>query len=418
MSRLTIKRLAVLGALSLGGMTQTAHAQWMPFGGLFRGGCGCEVAQVPATICGPSCAPPPVVSCAPPQPQYVMQPMTEMRTVEQVVQRPVYETKYVDVPQTEYRQEFETRVAQVPTVTYQNVTEMQTRQRDCGRWVTNYRCRPQVSPCAYDSRPGLLGMMNRSLYSTRMAFTPAVVAERTYVPNVITEQIPVTRQVAVPSTQQVTYQIPRTVAVTTNRKVAVQSTRYVAEKVQQQVQVTTMRMVPVNGTGMAYGLPAGVGTAAQPYGAPYGTAYGYPLGGSYGSAVATPDPNFGPARTATRTDASSPPVPIPPRAPARPQNPIMDSTDEGLTPAAPAPNVPNRGARYAPEGDSESDAEIEELAYTAAPVQHTAGFRAVSQVQTATSLPSIVRVSQWSGFRNAAPQTEELSVASNGKTRK
>ncbi|MDB5338338.1 MAG: hypothetical protein JWN70_3957 [Planctomycetaceae bacterium] len=421
MSHLTLKRLAILGALSLGGMTQTASAQWMPFGGAFRGGCStCEMPQIPATVCGPTCgvacAPPPVV-CAPPPPRYVMQPFTETRRIEQVVQRPVCETRQVPVQEVAYRQEIETRTAQVPTVSYQTVCETQTRQRDCGRWVTSYRCRPQVAPCAYDSRPGLLGAMNRSFYSARMAMTPAVVAERTYVPNVITEQIPVTRQVAIPGVRQVTYQVPRTVAFTTQRMVSVQSTRYVAERIPQQIQVTTMRPVLVDGTtGLAInpGAP-GIGTAVLPGYPTYGTAYGYPYGSPYGTA-AVPDPNFGPTRTAARPDAATPPTPIPPRGATGPRNaPPMDGG--GSPAAAPVPVVPTPPAAHVvpPRDPDETDEAVEEVAQASRPVQHTAGYRPAPQVETVSSLPSIVRVSQWSGFRNAAPRTAESPVVASSK---
>ncbi|MES2789994.1 MAG: hypothetical protein V4719_10250 [Planctomycetota bacterium] len=417
MSRWTLRRLAILGALSLGGMSQTASAQWMPFGG----GCNtCEMPVVPTTICGPTCgvacAPPPVV-CAPPPPQYVMQPFTETRTVEQVVQRPVCETKMVSVPQTEYRQHMETHTAQVPTTNYQTVCEMQTRQRDCGRWVTNYRCRPQVAPCAYDNRPGLLGALNRFGYSARMAVTPAVVAERTYVPNVITEQIPVTRQVAVPGVRQVTYQVPRTVAYHSTRQVAVQTTRYVAERVPQQVQVTTMRMVPYNESAMALGGAPGYGTAFQPGYPGYGTAWGSPYGGygGYGS-TAVADPRFGGTRTATLPNDSSPPVPIPPRGPnaTRPRGLPMNPAGDTLTPAATAPPqpMPPATSEVIPARAPETEDAVEELAQTNAPVRHSAGYRPAPRVETVTSLPSIVRVSQMN-FRSPAPRTAEMSVASN-----
>ncbi len=376
MSHSTLKKLAAWGALSLGAMTQTVSAQWMPFGG----GCGCAVPEVPASICGPTCG----VSCAPPQPQFVMQPFTETRTCERVVQRPVYETKYVDVPQTEYRQEIETKVAQVPTCSYRNVTEMQTRQRDCGRWVTNYRCRQFVPACAYDNRPGLFGMMNRSLYQARMAVTPAVVAERTYVPNVITEQIPVTRQVAVPGVRQVTYQIPRTVAVTTQRRVAVQTMRMVAERIPEQYQVTTMRMVPYGSTGMAYGVSPGVGTA---------NLY---------------DPVTG-TRTATRLDGG---VPTPATGiPKRTATSLTNEDADKMPPAAPVPNVPKVNM-VVPPRDISSDEVVEEVASVAAPVRHTAGYRPVaSPIQSASSAPSIVRVSQWNRRPTFTEKTSDISVA-------
>lgn len=386
MSHLTLKKFALWGALSLGAMTQTAYAQWMPFGG---GGCGCAIPQVPASICGPTCG----VACAPPQPQYVMQPVTETRTVEQIVQRPVYETKYVPVNETHYRQEVETRVANVPTCSYQNVTEMQTRQRDCGRWVTNYRCRPFVAPCAYDNRPGLFGMMNRALYSARMSVTPAVIAERSYVPNVITEQIPVTRQVAVPGVKQVTYQIPKTVAYQTTRQVAVQNVRYVAERVPQQVQVTTMRMVPLNGTGMAYGLTPGVGTAGLP---------GY-------NSVATPDPIGGGLRTATRPDPITPAAPIPGKT--RPRSSVTAEDADQITP----PTPPKSTRNVIPPRGMSADEVVEEVAQNETPVRRTAGYRGTaSPVQAVSSAPSIVRVSQWNRRPSFAEKASDVSVASSG----
>ncbi len=380
MSHSTLKKLAAWGALSLGAMTQTASAQWMPFGG----NCGCAVPEVPSTICGPTCG----VSCAPPQPQFVMQPFTETRTCERVVQRPVYETKYVDVPQTEYRQQIETRVAEVPTCTYRNVTEMQTRQRDCGRWVTNYRCRPYVAPCAYDNRPGLFGMMNRTLYQARMAVTPAVVAERSYVPNVITEQIPVTRQVAVPGTRQVTYHIPHTVAVQTKRTVAVQSVRMVAERIPEQYQVTTMRMVPVGSTGMAYGGTPGIGSAS------------------------TYDPYTG-TRVSTRLDGG---VPTPATGiPKRTASSLTNEDADKMPPPAPVPNPPKSG-RVEPQRNLLSDEVVEEVAASGAPIRHSAGYRPVaSPVQSASSAPSIVRVSQWNRRPAFSEQTSDVSVAANAK---
>lgn len=383
MSHLTLKRLAVLGALSLGGLSQTTFAQWMPFGG----GCGCAVPQVPPSICGPTCA----VSYAPPQPQFVMQPFTETKTVERVVQRPIYETKYVDVPQTEYRQEVETRLANVPTCSYRNVTEYQTRQRDCGRWVTNYRYRPFVAPCAYDNRPGLFGMMNRTLYQARMAVTPAVVAERSYVPNVITEQIPVTRQVAVPGVRQVSYQIPRTVAFTTSRKVAVSSMRMVAERVQDQVQVTTMRMVPFGSTGMAYGQNPAFGTAA------------------------VPDPLS--TRTANRLDGGpvTPAAPIPPRPRVPANTPLTDEGAGQMPP--PVNNSAPKSGRVVPPRAPNSEEVVEEVAAVNTPVRHSAGYRPVaSSVQTVNSTPSIVRVAQMARRPNYTDRKSDVTVAANRQT--
>ena len=202
-------------------------------------------------VWNPCCCPPPVrvTAC------YQTVPVTEYREVRHTVQRPVVETAYVDQPVTEYRQVVENKTAEVPTVAYQNVTEMQTFQRDCGHWVTQYHQRPTLHPCQYDNRPDIFGFLNRTGYSIRMAFTPQVWAERMYVPNVVAEQVPVTRQVAVRGTQTVNYQVCRMVPVTTTRKVAVNTVRMVAEEIVTQRPVTVFKTVPL-GSSLALGAPA------------------------------------------------------------------------------------------------------------------------------------------------------------------
>jgi len=194
------------------------------------------------------------------QPCYQTVPVTEFRQVRQVVQRPVVETKYVEQPVTEYHPVTEARTAEIPTVTYQTVTECQACTRNMGYWQTRYQCNPKISPCAYDPRPGLMGWMNRTGYSIRQAFTPAVVARREYVPNYVTTMVPVTRQVAVPGVQQVTYNVTRMVATQTTRKVAVNTVRYVSEEIVTNQPVTVMRTVPIGST-IAY-LPFGATSTA------------------------------------------------------------------------------------------------------------------------------------------------------------
>jgi len=452
MSRQTLKKLAIVGALSLGGMAQPAMAQF----GLFGDAC-CSAPPIPASICGPSCgqpvpytmsacAPPPI-ACAPPQPQFVMQPFTETRNVERIVQRPVCETKMVEVPQTEYRQVVEDRVAQVPTVAYQNVpttayrpvveqqvrqvpgvmyqnvTEMQCRQRDAGQWVTQYRCRPTVAPCAYDSRPGLLGALNRGFYSARMAMTPAVVAERSYVPNVITEQVPVTRQVAVPTTRQVAYNVTRMVPYTTTRQVAVPTTQQVAYKVTKLVPITTMRQVATQSVRMVAERITEPVTTTTYRMVPAGntaTVYG---GDPYSrSALATPDPQFSPvpaSRTAVRTSelpggtsggggtvTPAPPAPLNKTRSGRP-NPLDESNDD------PNPGVPRTSGQNIPSEDSADD-EMVELADTAAPtIQKGTGFQGVNPViERVSSVPSIVRISR-APMQSTSVEALDLAVASN-----
>lgn len=458
MSRQTLKKLAILGALSLGGMSQPAMAQFGLFGGGFGGGC-CNPPPIPPTICGPSCVQPcayaPPVACQ--APQYVMQPFTETREVEQIVQRPVCQTRMVPVQQTEYKPVVETRTAtvadvayqnvpqtayrpvvqqeirQVPSVAYQNVTEMQCRQRDAGQWVTQYRCRPTVAPCAYDGRPGLLGALNRGFYTARMAVTPAVVAERTYVPNVITEQVPVTRQVAVPTTRQVAYnitkmepytvmtqvavpttkqvayQVTKMIPYTTTRQVAVQEVRMVAETIRQPVTTTTFRMVPANTATVLGGDPYSRNAAVTPTpDARFTATPPAPLNrtANANDAFGNGAPIGSPNNTSTVTPATPPAAPIPLKKRGRP-DPLNENDD-------PNPGVPNgNSSGFIPSGDEVEEDELVELAETSAPTiqQGTDGFRGVApRVETVSSMPSIVRISR-GDTRSPAAESLDKTVA-------
>jgi hypothetical protein len=205
------------------------------------------------------------------QPCYQTVPTTEIRQVRQTVQRPVVETAYVDQPVTEYEPVSEVRTAQVPTVSYQTVTECQPCTRNMGFWQTTYQCNPKIAPCAYDPRPGFAGWWNRTGYSIRQAFTPAVTARRQYVPNYVTTMIPTTRTVAVQGTQTVSYNVTRMVAKQTTRKVAVNTVKYVSEEVVTNHPVTVYRTVPI-GSAIAW-LPGGAAaTAFAPRIDPIGTA--------------------------------------------------------------------------------------------------------------------------------------------------
>lgn len=235
--------MILTGVLACAGAASPAFAQFWPY-------------------CCTSCCPPPV------RPAVCLQtvPVTEYREVRQTVQRPVVETTYVDQPVTEYRQVVESKTAEIPTVTYQNVTEMRTVQRDCGHWVSQYHERPMISPCQYDSRPDLFGSLNRAGYSLRMAFTPRFSVERLYVPNVVVEQVPVSRQVAVRGTQTVNYQVAKMIPVTTSRKVAVNTVKMVAQEIVTQRPVVVYKTVPM-GSSLAFGVPAAAPTtttALQP----------------------------------------------------------------------------------------------------------------------------------------------------------
>lgn len=204
--------------------------------------------------CRPACPPPPVQQC------YRTIPVTEYREVQQTVQRPDYYTDYEERDVTEYRRVCETQTVQVPTVCYQTVTEHRTVQRDCGRWVSHVECRPKLAPCDYDNRPDILGALNRTAYSVRMAFTPDTVTHRTWQPNIVTQQIPVTRQVAVRGVKNVQHQVARIVPVTTRKQVAVTKMRMVCQNITLRQPVTVFRTVPV-GTGYAFAAPINANTA-------------------------------------------------------------------------------------------------------------------------------------------------------------
>jgi len=179
------------------------------------------------------------------QTYYQSIPVTEYRQVTGTVQRPVIETRYVDQQVTEYRPVTEVRTVQVPTVHYQTVTNYQTVQQPTGHWVTRFHQVPRITPCQYDNRPDLFGLINRTSFAIRQAFTPSVIASREYVGSMITHQVPVTQTVAVPGTRQVSYNVTRMVAYTSTRKVAVNSVRYVTQQVAMLQPVTVMRSIPV-----------------------------------------------------------------------------------------------------------------------------------------------------------------------------
>ena len=246
----------------------TAQAQWLPFN-------NCNSCAPPPVV--QNCCPQPVVQCPIPvtQTTYRQVPVTEYRPVQQTVMKPVVETKYVDQQVTAYRQVMEPRTVDVPCTTYQNVTECRQVQKDMGRWVTQRQCIPRVAPCEYDNRPNFMGWMNRTGYSMRMAFTPQYRTTRHYVPNVVTQNVPVTRQVAVQQTRKVTYNVARMVPYTTTRKVAVNSTRYVKTTVTAMKPVTVMRSIPTTRTAYVYpsnGGFSGTATALLPTPEPYMSA--------------------------------------------------------------------------------------------------------------------------------------------------
>ena len=268
MLKRVIRSIPVVGVTLFSMAAGSAQAQWLPFN-------NCNSCAPPPVV--QNCCPQPVVQCPIPvtQTTYRQVPVTEYRPVQQTVMKPVVETKYVDQQVTAYRQVLEPRTVDVPYTSYQNVTECQQVQKDMGRWVTQRQCIPKVAPCEYDNRPNLMGWMNRTGYSMRMAFTPQYRTTRHYVPNVVTQNVPVTRQVAVQQTRKVTYNVARMVPYTTTRKVAVNSTRYVKTTVTAMKPVTVMRSIPTTRTAYVYPSSDGFGgttTALLPSADPYMSA--------------------------------------------------------------------------------------------------------------------------------------------------
>lgn len=188
--------------------------------------------------------------------------VTEYQNVKRTVQRPVVETRYVDQPVTQYRPVTEQRVVNVPTVSYTPVTECRTVTRDMGRWVTHRQPIYRPCSCDYNNQPGFMGWLSRTGYEMRSAFAPKYRTHRQYYPQMITQQIPFTRQVATRSTRQVAYNVTRYQPYQTTRKVAVNSVRYVAEEVNERRPVTVMKRVPV-GTQLAWVTSNGTTVATQ-----------------------------------------------------------------------------------------------------------------------------------------------------------
>jgi len=230
MSRNMYCMVSVLGALFATALPGTASAQWHLFGDPCRRCCTVPVCQ----------------------PCYQTVPVTEIQEVRQVVQRPVVETNYVKQDYTVFDPVEETRTASIPTVSYDCVTENRAMTRDCGRWVSHRVCRPRVSPCQYDPRPTFAGWLNRTGYQIRSTFTPRVVTRRQYVPNVVTYNVPVTRQVARHEVRQQAYKVTRMVPRTVTREVPVRTVRYVPQEIVRKVPRTVYRTVPI-GSAMAYG---------------------------------------------------------------------------------------------------------------------------------------------------------------------
>jgi hypothetical protein len=241
MSKNMSRVVPLLGALGLLTQAVPANAQ---------GWYGNQCCNPCPTCCAvQTCMQPVSVPC------YRQVPVTHYEPYEQTVMKPVCHTEYIEQPITVCKPVCEQRVAEVPECTYHPVTEFYPQTRDMGGYQTFCHCCPRMSPCQYDSNPGLFGWMNRTGYEMRMAFTPQYTYERRWVPNVITTQVPVTRQVAVQSVRRVTYNVTRMQTEIEHRKVAINRVDMVPEKIVMHRPVTVITQVPI-GTSVAW-IPAG-----------------------------------------------------------------------------------------------------------------------------------------------------------------
>ena len=350
--------------------------------------------------------------CVQPVVQNVYQtvPVTEYQELRQTVQRPVVEQHWEDRQVTEYHPITETRTAEVPSITYEDITEYRSVQRDFGGWQTQYYARPEMSPCQFDPRGGFAGWWNRTAFSVRQAFTPKVVAQRYYVPNVVAETVPVTRRVARPITRQVAYNVTRMEPVTTTRKVAVNTVRMVSEDVVRKVPVTVMRSVPI-GSRVAYAVT--------------------PFGGSATATALAPTPDTAASRraaAATPSRSANAGSAVPANAEQfKRQTPSTNSPKEpDFFGADPAPFPKDAGATHI---DNRTDPNVGAASFetiiqprnkTAAPAGDLSSSREVGFRPTApqrrTAYPSIVRVQRSAGVRGtaiASPDGPALAAAGN-----
>jgi hypothetical protein len=231
---------AALSALVLS-MQVTAQAQY------YDSGCGCGAVSAA-----------PIGHCTPIQPVqttcYQTVPVTTFTREKQTVEVPTYETAYEEREVTQYRPVTRSREVEVPTVSYQNVTEYRTVNRDMGRWITRYHPVTKCAPCQVDPRPGVVGWMNRTGYSMRTAFMPNYTTSRQYVPNMVTCNVPHTRQVAIQGTRRVTVQETEMVAEKKTERIPVQKLVMKKQEVTVMRPQTAYRTVPI-GTQTAYGMP-------------------------------------------------------------------------------------------------------------------------------------------------------------------
>jgi hypothetical protein len=272
--------LAAISTLIIAALQSPVHGQY--YGG---DACCGAVAAAPVSCCTP--IQPVQTTC------YQTIPVTTYTRERQTVEVPTYETVQEEREVTYYRPVTISREIDQPYTTYQNVTEYQTVNRDMGRWVTQYHPVARCAPCQVDPRPGVIGWMNRTGYSMRTAFMPSYTTSRHYVPNMVSCQVPYTRQVAVQATRRVTVQETRMVAERRTEKYPVQKLVMKKEEITVMKPQTAYRTVPI-GTAMAYG----------PYVGGSQMAFGYPvIDNTTRAAQAEPDPIS--ERAAFKEDSSS-----------------------------------------------------------------------------------------------------------------
>ncbi|WP_437185975.1 hypothetical protein SH668x_003102 [Planctomicrobium sp. SH668] len=252
------------------GLAGTAEAQLFPW--INSCGCSAPVMQ-PTYVQAPVMQTVSVAECAP-----AMRPVTETvyQDVARVEYRPEQRVQKVaktvtvmeDRPVTTYQTVNETRTAEVPHTVAQQVTEMQCVTSNQSYWQTQWQQVPKYSPCTYDNRAGLIPELNRMGYAMRNAMTPNYTARREFVPNVVAQQVPVTRTVHIPTTRQVTYNVAKVVPVTTTQQVPVQRTVWEDQTVTVQVPFTTTQRVAVGTvTKMVYAgdyTPPSVSAGLEP----------------------------------------------------------------------------------------------------------------------------------------------------------
>ncbi|MFN9718509.1 MAG: hypothetical protein ACK58L_07440 [Planctomycetota bacterium] len=358
-------------------MQATAQAQF------YNGGCGCgAVAAAPIAQCTP--IQPVQATC------YQTVPVTTFTREKQTVEVPTYETAYEDREVTVYRPVTQNREVEVPTVSYQNVTEYRTVNRDMGRWITRYHPVAKYSPCQVDPRPGVIGWMNRTGYSMRTAFMPNYTTSRQYVPNMVSCNVPYTRQVAIQGTRRVTVQETKMVAERKTERIPVQKLVMKKEEVTVMRPQTAYRTVPI-GTQTAYGMPY-IGGSQFAYG-------GYLIDNTRTAAAPSPDPAFGEGgRTTFREDSSDPKF----ERSAKEDETIRGSSLE-RTPL-PADEEPAFPASTRRGSDRDRD-NVDSRRATPASYRKQAG------IETATAKPSSAN----SGWRAARKSTETAKAVADEK---